>query len=220
MIQVPVKTPKLVKRILPNLIWELPTEEKVLYLTFDDGPTPEITAWVLDILEQYKAQATFFCIGKNIDDHPQLFQRLVDAGHGIGNHTYNHLKGWKTSVDAYIKNIALAESTIMKQSNDSAVNSGKLFRPPYGRIKPKQSRLLMEQGYQIIMWSVLSLDWDIDVSPEDCLNNVIEKSSPGDIVVFHDSLKASRNLQHALPKVLKYFTEKGYVFRRIPELNQ
>ncbi len=209
----PVVTPKILKKAFPNLVWKLPVKSKSIYLTFDDGPTPEITAWTLDILKQFDAKATFFCIGKNVEEHPEIFNNIITDGHAIGNHTYNHLKGWKTKKDDYVNNILKTQKVLFNQKSKSVG----LFRPPYGQIKPIQIKELSQLGFKIIMWSVLSIDYDITVSKEKCLKNVIDNTSPGDIVVFHDSIKASKNLQYALPKVLEYFSEKGYVFKRIPE---
>ena len=209
----PVTTPKLIKNLFPNLVWELPTKEKIVYLTFDDGPTPEITEWTLNLLKQYNAKATFFCIGKNVEKHPEIFNKIVSEGHAIGNHTYNHLKGWKTSTNEYIDNV-IETQKIFESHQSSTTN---LFRPPYGQIKPKQIKALSALGYKLIMWSVLSVDWDKVISKEKCVDNVISNTTSGSIVVFHDSNKASVNMQHALPKVLDYFSKKGYVFKRIPE---
>lgn len=206
----PIKTPSLLKRVFPNMVWSIATKEKIIYLTFDDGPTPEITDWTLNLLKQYKAEATFFCIGKNVEEHPEIFKRILQHGHGIGNHTHNHLKGWKSSTKDYIKNTNTASHLI--KSN--------LFRPPYGRITPQQSKAISKKGFQIIMWTILSLDWDKTITKEKCANNVIKNASSGDIIVFHDSLKASRNMQYTLPKVLEYFSNKGFKFKRIPVLSQ
>ncbi len=203
----PVKTPGLLKHIFPNLVWSLSPSEKIIYLTFDDGPTREITNWTLNILDQYNAKATFFCIGKNVRAHPDIYQNIIKEGHSIGNHTFDHVKGWKSSTVDYLKNIEKASYLI----------PSKLFRPPYGQITPKQSALIVQKGYQIIMWNILSLDWDKKVEKERCVNNVLKNASSGDIVVFHDSLKAQHNLKYALPKVLEYYTKKEYEFKRIPE---
>ena len=202
----PVTTPKLAKSLFPYLVWDLPSKEKVIYLTFDDGPTPIITDWTLDVLKKYSARATFFCLGKNVEEHPTIFKKILDEGHSVGNHSYNHLKGWKTKTKDYIENVLKAENVI---------HDSKLFRPPYGQIKPKQAKRLTELGYKIIMWKVLSIDWDALVSNSKCLENVIKNTSSGDIVVFHDSVKAANNMQYALPKVLEYFSKKGFVFKRI-----
>jgi len=207
----PIKTPLVVKKLFPDYVWEMKTIERELYLTFDDGPTPEITKWVLDILKQFQAKATFFCIGNNIKKQPELFNQILEEGHSVGNHTNNHIKGWKTKTNPYLENIHQAEEIIAEQNP----NTQKLFRPPYGQIKGKQGKKLMERGYKIIMWDVLSFDWDKTVSNEACLNNVISKSKNGSIVVFHDSVKASNNMKYTLPKVLEYYAEKGFAFKGI-----
>ncbi|WP_412987872.1 polysaccharide deacetylase family protein [Pontimicrobium sp. IMCC45349] len=211
----PVTIPKVATKIFPNLVWELPTNEKVLYLTFDDGPTPEITEWTLHQLNKHKAKATFFCIGNNIKKHPEIFNSILKEGHTIGNHTFNHTKGWKTKAKAYIEDVLKTKIEIEKHNISTS-----LFRPPHGQIKPKQAKLLKALGYDIIMWNVLSIDWDKKISPKQCLENVINHSKPGSIIVFHDSVKATKNMQYTLPKVLEHFSKKGYVFKRIPELNQ
>lgn len=203
----PIKTPKAVSSLFPNYVWNIKSNDKVIYLTFDDGPTPEITDWTLDILKKYNAKATFFCIGNNVEKHPAIFKRIISEQHGIGNHTHNHIKGWKTKTDAYIENTEKASKYI----------TSKLFRPPYGQIRPKQGKALIQLNYKIIMWSVLSFDWEKSVSKEECYQNIINNTTSGDIIVFHDSVKAAKNMQFALPKVLEYYSEKGYTFKRIPE---
>lgn len=209
----PTKTPFVVKKLFPNYIWEIPTNKKELFLTFDDGPTPSVTDWVLDELKRFNAKATFFCIGNNVRQHPQLFHRILEENHSIGNHTHNHIKGWKTKTNDYLENVFDAEKTIKDQLESSIqVN---LFRPPYGQIKPTQGKKLMELGYKIVMWDVLSFDWEKTVSNQECFDTVVSKSKNGSIIVFHDSLKASNNMKFTLPKVLDYFTEKGYAFRAI-----
>ena len=217
---VPVKTPNIIKRMLPEYIWDIPTNENVIYLTFDDGPTPEITNWTLDVLKQYNAKATFFCIGNNIEKHPEIFQNILDDEHSIGNHTQNHLKGWTTTNEDYFNNIEEAQNIITSEIQKSKIKNhqsliSNLFRPPYGQITPKQGKKLIESGYKIIMWNVLSFDWDNAVTKEKCLENVISKASKGSIIVFHDSIKASRNMQYALPKMLDYFSEKGFCFKKL-----
>lgn len=203
---VPAKAPKLVKGIFSNYIWDMPLfPKKTLYITFDDGPNPEITPWVLQTLSRFNAKATFFCIGDNVRKYPDVFKATTTAGHAIGNHTYNHLKGWKTDTNTYINNVKEAASLI--PSN--------LFRPPYGRIKAKQAKLLREQGYHIIMWSIISFDWEQGLNKEDCLNNVIKHAKDGDIIVFHDSIKAAKNMTFALPKVLEHFSTQGFVFKAL-----
>jgi peptidoglycan/xylan/chitin deacetylase (PgdA/CDA1 family) len=212
---IPIKTPLVVKKLLPDYIWEVSTTDKVIYLTFDDGPTPEITDWTLKTLKQYNAQATFFCIGNNIKKHPKLFKSILDNGHLIGNHSNTHLKGWKTKKTEYITDVESCQNIINSEIKNSAISDTKLFRPPYGQIKPKQGKALMALDYKIIMWNVLSFDWDKTVSPETCLNNVISKSQSGSIIVFHDSIKAYKNLNYALPKVLDYFSERNYSFKSL-----
>lgn len=220
----PVKTPWLVKRLFSEYIWDMPSSEKVIYLTFDDGPTPQITNWTLKILKQHNAKATFFCIGNNIEKHPDIFKNILEAGHAIGNHSQNHIKGWKTNTEDYLRDIKWCESVLkstisnsgFKVQNSSIVNNEclitNLFRPPYGLITPKQGKALVNLGYKIIMWDVLSFDWEKAVEREKCLKNVRNNSTAGSVIVFHDSFKASNNMQYALPKVLKHFSEKGYRF--------
>ncbi|MDO5972467.1 polysaccharide deacetylase family protein [Flavivirga aquimarina] len=213
----PIKTPLVAKKMFPNYIWDIPSADKVIYLTFDDGPTPEITNWVLNTLKKHKAKATFFCIGNNIEKHPDIFYNILNDGHGVGNHTYNHVKGWKTKTKDYLKNISETQETIESkiQSQSTEFRIQNLFRPPYGQITPKQGKKLIALGYKIIMWDVLSFDWDYKVNEENCLNNVIHKATNGSIIVFHDSVKASKNMQYALPKVLDHFSKLGYRFKAI-----
>ena len=207
---VPIKTPSVVKKMFPNYTWSIPTTEDVIYLTFDDGPTPEITEWTLQQLKKFNAKATFFCIGNNVEKYPDVFKSVIDHGHAIGNHTHDHLKGWKTLTKDYIENVLKAHSVI-----NNKVSGNKLFRPPYGRIKPKQGKQLKELGYQIIMWDVISFDWDKEISNEKCLENVIKNSDKGSIIVFHDSVKASKNMKYALPKVLEYYSKLGFTFKSL-----
>ncbi|MEY8849784.1 polysaccharide deacetylase family protein [Psychroserpens sp. XS_ASV72] len=204
---VPVKTGLLTKKLFPNYVWDVQTSAKELFLTFDDGPTPEITNWTLETLSKYNAKATFFCIGNNIQKHPDIFNKILAEGHSIGNHTQNHIKGWKTKTKAYIDEVIEAQNVIASEPN--------LFRPPYGQLKPEQGKELIKLGYQVIMWDVLSFDWQKELSEETCLNNVISKSNPGSIIVFHDSIKASKNMMYALPKVLEHFSEKGFEFKTL-----
>lgn len=211
----PTKTPFVVKKLFPDYIWEISTNKKELFLTFDDGPTPDVTDWVLDELKLFNAKATFFCIGNNVRQHPQLFNRILKEGHSIGNHTFNHIKGWKTKTNEYLENVFEAEKTITENFN--GFPKSKLFRPPYGQIKPNQGKKLMELGYKIVMWDVLPFDWDKTVSNQECLDIVVSKSKNGSIIVFHDSVKASNNMKFTLPKVLEHFTEKGYSFRAISD---
>ena len=217
MVLFPVKIPKLIKRIFPNYVWDFSSKDKTLYLTFDDGPTPEITKWTLDTLKEYNAQATFFCIGNNIEKHPEIFTSIIAEGHHIGNHTHNHLKGWKTSKNNYIENVTQAQNSIDRLATKNKYALGtKLFRPPFGKIKNSQAKALIALGYKIIMWSVISIDWDHKITKEQCLKNVIKHATNGNIIVFHDSVKASKNMKYALPKVLEHFSNKGYSFKAIP----
>jgi peptidoglycan/xylan/chitin deacetylase (PgdA/CDA1 family) len=206
-----VKTHWSIKKLFSNYVWSLPNNENKVYLTFDDGPTPEITEWTLAQLKKYNAKATFFCIGDNIRKYPEIFQKVVNEEHPIGNHTFNHLNGWKTSTQNYIENARLYEIEHYKLSTKNC----KLFRPPYGKIKPSQSKILRKLGYKIIMWDVLSEDYDISVSPEKCLENVLKNVTSGSIIVFHDSQKAYRNLEFALPRTLEFLKEKGFVCEKI-----
>ena len=212
MAYLPKKVPKVIHWLFPTLVWKVNTGEKTIYLTFDDGPTPETTDWVLDQLAAFNAKATFFCIGKNIEANPKIFRRLQEEGHGIGNHTYNHLKGWATNTKDYLVNVKECDKAMVAHS----INS-KLFRPPYGRIKIRQIKSLQYLGYKIVMWNVLPVDWSNEITPEECSSYVLNNAKKGSIVVFHDSVKASRNMQYALPKVLQHFTKKGFTFKRIPE---
>ncbi|WP_373941478.1 polysaccharide deacetylase family protein [Polaribacter sejongensis] len=200
-------------RFFSTYTWRFLSDKKEIFLTFDDGPTPEITEFVLTELKKYNAKATFFCIGKNIQNHPEIFSKLITDGHSIGNHTQNHLKGWKSETNAYLKNALECEQTIT-QFNTSTITQ-KLFRPPYGKIKKNQAKQLIEKGYKIIMWSVLSADFDTTISNEKCLENVLKNTEPGSIIVFHDSVKAAERMKYALPKVLKHFSDKGFVFKAI-----
>lgn len=202
-----VKIPRFINKIFKTRIWQMPGNEKIIYLTFDDGPHPVATSFVLTELARYDAKATFFCIGKNVVNEPQLFNEIKTSGHAIGNHTHNHLNGWKTKDENYLADISLAKKHI----------NSNLFRPPYGRITKSQiGKLnLMHPTFKTIMWTVLSGDFDIKESKEKCLENVLNNTGNGSIVVFHDSEKAFEKLKYTLPKVLEYFTEKGFRFERI-----
>ncbi|MGI8582935.1 MAG: polysaccharide deacetylase family protein [Chitinophagaceae bacterium] len=202
-----VKTPSLLKFFYPDCIWDIKTEGKVLYLTFDDGPDPVATSFVLEELKKYNAKATFFCVGENVEEHFNIYKNIIDQGHIVGNHTYNHLNGWRTKDKEYLDNIFKAKKII--DSN--------LFRPPYGKISKFQLEQLKAEKYNLkpIMWSVISGDFDEKVSGEACYLNVVKNAKEGSIVVFHDSQKAVDKVRYALPLVLKYFKEKGFEFRSI-----
>ena len=200
-----VKTHQIVKWLLPYFVWDMPSRENTVYLTFDDGPTPEITAWVLDQLAQYEFKASFFCIGQNISDNPQIFSKIVEAGHAVGNHTHNHVNGWHTDAEAYMENVAKCVSEM------SALGvTTNLFRPPYGKLLHAQTVSLRNDGYKIIMWDILSADFDERISPEQCLKNVLQHINSGSIIIFHDSVKAFKNLEYVLPKTLEYIKNKGF----------
>lgn len=213
-----VKTHWLVKKLFSNYVWDFQNNENKVYLTFDDGPTPEITEWTLSQLKTYSAKATFFCIGDNVRKYPKIFQKVIDEGHSIGNHTFNHLKGWETSNIIYLKNVAMCASEISVQCSVNSQQPQKncqLFRPPYGKIKPSQSKQLRKLGYKIVMWDVLSEDFDTSIAPEKCLENVLKNVTSGSIIVFHDSIKAFPNLKFVLPRTLQFLKEKGFVCDRI-----
>ena len=203
-----VKTPSLLKKLYPECIWNMETKENEIYLTFDDGPHPQITQFVLDELKKYNAKATFFCIGKNVKEHFDVYKQMVLEGHKPGNHTFHHLNGWKTDDKKYIDDIAEAAKVI--DSN--------LFRPPYGRITKFQIKAISGERLHLktIMWDVLSGDFDSEVSGENCYLNVINNAKPGSIVVFHDSAKSFALLQYALPRILKYYSEKDFQFKVLP----
>ncbi len=203
-----IKTPWLLKRIMyPSLIWDKPAEEKILYLTFDDGPHINATPFVLDQLKQYNAKATFFCIGKNVVQHPAIYRRILDEGHKAGNHTFSHLNGWKTNDKIYFKNIFEAAKYI----------DSDLFRPPYGRITKFQASVLTGTRYKVQSTKYLSGDFDSKISPQRCLENVVLNTKPGNIIVFHDSAKAWDKMSFALPKVLEHFSKQGYSFKSLLE---
>ncbi len=183
--------------MFPSLIWSMPETDSV-YLTFDDGPTPGVTEFILDRLAEYDAKATFFCLGKNAEQHPHLFRMIVEGGHRIGNHTYSHQKGWNMSLERYIEDVDFANGLLRSD----------LFRPPYGRITPMQARRIGERSH-LGMWDVLSRDYSQFVSPRSCLHNVTRHVRGGSIVAFHDSVKAFRNMRYALPRTLEYLREKG-----------
>jgi len=201
-----VKTNWLIKKLFPNFIWSMDAGDKKVYLTFDDGPIPEVTDFVLGELKKYNAKATFFCIGDNIRKNPEIFRKILDAGHAIGNHTFNHLNGWKTGEADYLDNIRLCQNEINALTEDQS----RLMRPPYAKVTSAQSRKIRQMGYRIVMWDVLSADFDVTITPEKCLSNVVNNIGPGSIVIFHDSEKAYKNLRHALPKTLEFLKNQGY----------
>ncbi len=208
-----IKTPRILERLFSSYTWRFDTDRKEIFLTFDDGPTPEITPFVLKQLKQYNAKATFFCIGKNIENHPEIFHQILSEKHSVGNHTQNHLNGWKTKNINYLNSVLKCEDVISNLADKT--KESKLFRPPYGRIKKSQAKEILKRGYRIIMWNVLSADFDKSISKEKCLENVLKNTKKGGVIVFHDSLKASEKLQFVLPKVLEEFSKKGFSFKGI-----
>jgi peptidoglycan/xylan/chitin deacetylase (PgdA/CDA1 family) len=186
-------------------LWRVATSEKKIYLTFDDGPIPGVTHRVLDILREYQARATFFCVGANIEKNPDVYQQLITEGHSTGNHTWSHMNGWKNDSNRYYADVEKC----------AAVCDSKLFRPPYGRMKPSQSRYLRKLGYKMIMWDVLSCDFDPQITKEQCLANVLNYTREGSLVIFHDSVKAADKMLYALPLMLEHFRNKGFTFEKL-----
>ena len=201
-------TPKFLQQLLPGLIWRMESVEKKVYLTFDDGPIPEVTPWVLDELDKYGAKATFFCVGQNVEKYGDIFHQLKSQGHTIGSHTYNHISGWASDNLDYMLNVRKA----------SKICESNIFRPPYGKIRPSQTRFLKHHS-RIVMWDVLSGDFDPNISAEQCLQNVLKNTIAGSIVVFHDSIKSFEKLKFVLPRVLNYYSEQGYQFVNLDELS-
>ncbi|WP_068839854.1 polysaccharide deacetylase family protein [Pontibacter akesuensis] len=195
---------------MPRYTWHREVQGKQLFLTFDDGPIPEVTPWVLEQLRKYGAKATFFCVGDNLYKHPEIANGLVAEGHLLANHTYHHLKGWNTAMQPYLDNTQRCQQEVEKLQQANR----KLFRPPYGRITRAQGRQL-QPNYEIIMWDVLTNDYDQSLSPETCLRKSIKYTQSGSIIVFHDSLKAKRNMMYALPRFLEHFNRLGYTFETL-----
>lgn len=220
------KTPSLLSSVYRQCLWKVDTDEKILYLTFDDGPIPEVTPFVLAELKKWNAKATFFCIGKNVNANPALLQQIISEGHSTGNHTFDHVNGWNCDNDAYYNSIEKCRVAILQQTPNSKFQvpplpvdevdpkSEMLFRPPYGKLTPSQYRHIKNR-YKIVMWDVLSFDFDLDITGEKVLANVLENANKGSVIVFHDSLKAKPRMEYALPRVLEHFTAKGFKFDRI-----
>ena len=200
--------PLLGKLLYPQRIWHGSRKEKILYLTFDDGPIPEVTPWVLELLHQFQAKATFFCIGENIEKHPAVFKAILEQGHQVGNHTLEHVNGWKTSSEEYLRQIHSAQKIMDGYVSTSAKA---LFRPPFGKATSSQAREILK-NYEIVMWDVLSKDYEPQITKENCWKRVLHPTKNGSILVFHDSLKAKKNLEYVLPKVLAHYSKLGYRF--------
>ncbi len=198
------KIPYILQLFYPNYTWKVNTQEKVVYFTFDDGPHPEITPWVLSELAKYNAKATFFMVGANIEKYPETFEKVIQSGNAIGNHTFNHLNGWKTKDENYFDNINKCKEFI--ESN--------LFRPPYGRIKSKQAKHILNE-FKVIMWDRLSRDYDINLNIDESLRSMKKLPSNGSIFVFHDSEKAFKNLKILLPELLNFYSLNGYQFEKL-----
>ena len=192
-----IRIPKFIHRLFPDLVWKI-EDERGVYITFDDGPTPGITEWILATLRRYNAKATFFVLGKNVEQYPDLYRKILAEGHSVGNHTYSHQKGWGMSLERYIEDVDLAAGLVQTE----------LFRPPYARVTPSQMRAV-GQHYKIIMWNVLSRDYSPTVSPTECAKGVLKHIAPGAIIAFHDSDKTFRNMSYALPRVLERIKEWG-----------
>jgi peptidoglycan-N-acetylglucosamine deacetylase len=202
----PARTPAALKWLLPHALWRMPSDEASLFITFDDGPNPQVTPWVLDTLAAHEAKGSFFLIGRNAAEHPAILKRIRDEGHAVGNHTWEHLNGWRTPLPKYLESIARTQ----------VLTGTRLFRPPYGRITWNQSSAL-NKDFRVVMWDVLSSDFAVDITGERCSRNVVRNARPGSIIVFHDSLKAEGRLRYALPRVLEHFAGLGYRFRALPE---
>lgn len=196
-----VRPPLILRQLYPGTVWRMDKTQKTIYLTFDDGPIPELTPWVLDTLKQYDVKATFFCVGDNVVKHPDIFKRILDEGHQVGNHTFNHLKGWQTDTKTYLQNVERCQEYTQTD----------LFRPPYGRIKKSQ---LMEinSHYRVVFWDVLTHDYDRNLSPKKCLDNALKYTRNGSIIVFHDNVKAQKNLKFALPQYIELTLKLNYKF--------
>jgi len=199
-----VRIPALIKKLFYNIIWNIPGQTPTIYLTFGDGPIPELTPWILETLKKYEIKASFFCVGENVMKYPDLYNKIIQAGHSTGNHTYSHINGWHTGIKDYYNDIEKAGEYI----------ESKLFRPPYGKIRSLQKKKIRKK-YKIVMWDVLSMDYDQSLSEWQVFENVIKHARPGSLVVFHDNVKAEEKLKFVLPKVIEHYLYKGYIFKAI-----
>ncbi len=203
------RTPWFIQKVYPTLTWRKPTNDRVLYLTFDDGPIQGLTESILDTLEKCDVKATFFCVGQNLVNNNEIAQRAISEGHQLANHTYNHFDGWKTANESYYENINLCTDELLSLGQTKL-----LFRPPYGKITRNQI-VEVSKKYDIIMWDVLTGDYSSKVTPEECLKNSIKTARRGSIVLFHDNVKAEKNVTYALPRFLEYFLDKDYQFKLV-----
>ena len=201
-----IKTPKLIRKLFPNYLWNKSRKKPYVYFTFDDGPIPEVTPWVLDILKAYDMHATFFCVGDNVRKNGNIYNRLISEGHSVGNHSYSHKSGWGSDLENYLNDVELCGSFVHSD----------LFRPPYGRLKPQQAEAIRHQ-YQIVMWDVLSGDFDQNISAEQCYQNVVQNLKPGSIIVFHDNVKSFDTLKEVLPRVIEYCQSQGLSSKAIKQ---
>jgi peptidoglycan-N-acetylglucosamine deacetylase len=193
--------PEFIRFFFKSEIWRMDSSRNTIYLTFDDGPIPGVTPWVLDVLDQYKIKATFFCVGDNVRKYPLIYKDIIDRGHRTGNHTFNHYRGYLKSKEAYLKNVEQA----------SAYIESDLFRPPHGDLRLSQLLALRSQ-YKIIQWDVVSRDYNSKISPENVLNIVKKYTRNGSIIVFHDSLKAQKNMVYAMPRAVEWLLAQGFKF--------
>lgn len=196
-----VSVPQFIKKLFPRLTWDYNTGEKMVYITFDDGPIPESTAWTLNLLKEKNVKATFFCVGDNVRKYPKIYQQILDDGHVVGNHTHNHLRGFTNQTQSYVDNVKLASQHI----------DSKLFRPPYGMIKHSQVKELLKD-YKIIMWDVLSEDYRQDITPEQCYKAVLKSIRPGSIILFHNHMKSESNMKYVLPRLIDELRNRGLKF--------
>lgn len=205
------RTPGLFKFFSSHLEWKINTDEKEIFLTFDDGPIPGLTPYVLEQLDEFGASATFFCVGDNVSRFPEIYKMVINQGHAVGNHTFNHLKAWSTNKTVYVENVQKCQNVLIEHGLDQACP---LFRPPHGQITPRVINAL-KQEYRIIMWDILSYDFSTANSPEKSLEKIIKMTRPGSIVVFHDNYKAEEKLKYVLPKYLLHFSKLGYSFKKL-----
>lgn len=195
------KVPKLLQNLFPHIIWRVNGTKKQVFLTFDDGPTPNITPFILNLLNEYQAKATFFCIGEQVKKYPQQFQMIIDGGHAVGNHTFSHPKGWQTNTENYLQDVARCAEVFQSQ----------LFRPPYGQLTPKQYKTLKKQ-YKIVIWEIMNGDFSAETSSDDCLKTVTKNISAGSVIVLHDKERIAEKIKDYLPKLMEFLSKEGYEF--------